>query len=169
MQVGRSDLEIAPALEETKSLTVLGAHIPSSPAISRYYLDAQFSEPKVVDFVAFRNHYTAFVTVKLKPWLSDTWITCNQGVSLMADLHFEEDAQDYHVIALPKEHPAVVSAGGLGSIRLYISQPSPRWLVSCEVFNKREHRILRDSRSTPAVENHFKGLTPLIPFRLRSI
>ena len=91
----------------------------------RHYIDVEFTEPTEVNFLSFRNHYTAFCTVKMKVWMIDTWITLVEGEKLMANLHNEHDAQNHYILRIQSaEHDTT----RIHCIRIYLSQPSPMWL-----------------------------------------
>ena len=67
------------------------------------------------------------------PVLKARWVTILSDHQLMADAHLENDAQARHSLALSGA-AAAASRGGAGdeperiaALRVYISQPSPRW------------------------------------------
>lgn len=79
-------------------------------------------EPARVKRIRVRNHYAAAASVYARLGSSGAWTRLRQGIRLMENAHFEDDAQAVHNIRI--NPPGMVHA-----ILLRVTQPSPRWNI----------------------------------------
>ena len=82
--------------------------------------------PAVVRFLAFRNHYAHAVTVRARD-AHGAWRDVLRDTRLMADPHYEDDATQIVVLELPGEGVSLDGQSASSCVRVYFSNPSPRW------------------------------------------
>ena len=82
--------------------------------------------PAVVRFLAFRNHYAHAVTVRARD-ANGVWRDVLRDTRLMADPHYEDDATQIVVLELPGEGVSLDGQSASSCVRVYFSNPSPRW------------------------------------------
>ncbi|XP_043564460.1 nicolin-1 isoform X1 [Chiloscyllium plagiosum] len=82
--------------------------------------------------IAFKNYYTAFLTVRLQRRLNSEsdrkllkWKTCIRDMCLMPNPHTENGSQDYFSI---HRDQMLFEPDGVVTVRLILRQPSPVWL-----------------------------------------
>jgi hypothetical protein len=78
--------------------------------------------------IQFRNFYCASLVIKQQQMCGDKlrWRTILEEKKLMADPHYEDDAQAWHSI-LESEFTAAYDPDGTKPFRFYLFQPSPHW------------------------------------------
>jgi hypothetical protein len=119
----------------------VASSLPTKPCVD--FVDARVNDaPGPVRFVAFRNHYASSVTVKVKLATKvpvktpagtlqnageSRWVTALRDVRAMEDCHHEDDAQALNALELPRVSPDGIALNGIVAIRVYASNPSPRW------------------------------------------
>ena len=119
----------------------VASSLPTKPCVD--FVDARVNDaPGPVRFVAFRNHYASSVTVKVKLATKvpvktpagtlqnageSRWVTALRDVRAMENCHHEDDAQALNALELPRVSPDGIALNGIVAIRVYASNPSPRW------------------------------------------
>jgi hypothetical protein len=102
----------------------------------RHYIDIDLNKRSKVQFLAFRNFYVASITVQVKTFsekdgLSADWKSVLTDYQLMADPHYEDDAQMAHVVNLTLDSVCKTiyadPTTSLSKLRVYLLQPSPLW------------------------------------------
>ena len=86
---------------------------------ARIYQDISLEAAAPLRFIVFRNFYSASITVKYRQD-NGAWATLVGDTRLMADAHFEDDAQLWHRIRVERVRH-------VKDLRFYLNQPSPNW------------------------------------------
>eukprot|EP00483_Globobulimina_turgida_P005594 UN05604 len=143
------------------------------------YQEIKFTEAINIEFITFRNFYCAFVTIhkyndKHETNKMDEWITILSKHQLMENGHFENDAQDSHIIhnsQFIKNESKSDETNKTSALRFYLIQPSSNWtsfglrdlmcytlikkqskhITARNVENKESHKIAELSK--PTVDN----------------
>lgn len=90
------------------------------------YIEIGFpSKPFSFFYLLFQNYYTAAIT--LKQLQRTTWVPILRSYKLTTSPHFENDAQNWHLIAATA-FSSDFQADNFPSLRIYLIQPSPNWL-----------------------------------------
>jgi hypothetical protein len=141
-----------------------------SARLSKLHLTLSFAQGKLppkLDYITFRNFYTSYITVKQlihTPEHTMMWRTVLHRHRLMADAHFEDDAQSSHVLRAEdfndKFEPDRVSV-----LRVYLYQPSPLW-GSYSLKNVECHSIVHASVATNQSEALLDDLSSLATLSL---
>ena len=136
----RVDTTPVPAQEVRVTVSPVARTVPSGP--HKRFVDVRLDGASVatVRSLAFRNHYAAFLTVKVRvstspgpdpahpaaagPVRAHRWIDLVVDRRLMADPHYEDDARRVHVVQLPD----AVTLDRDACLRAYFHNPSPRWV-----------------------------------------
>ena len=136
----RVDTTPVPAQEVRVTVSPVARTVPSGP--HKRFVDVRLDGASVatVRSLAFRNHYAAFLTVKVRvstspdpdpahpaaagPVRAHRWIDLVVDRRLMADPHYEDDAHAVHVVQLPD----AVTLDRDVCLRAYFHNPSPRWV-----------------------------------------
>jgi hypothetical protein len=119
-------------LGEPQRVDELGANRRSS----RLTQEVFFSPPVRLRGLAFQNYYAAAVSVHVRGRAppgdpdaqSSSWHLALGPLQLMADPHFEDDAQEWHSVdlAAPQLAPPEI-LDSVHAMRLTYTQPSPSW------------------------------------------
>lgn len=109
-----------------------------------------FGKPVSVEEITFKNHYTAYVTVRLLRRTSGQdgpakWFTALRDLPLMDNPHTERGSQDYCSI---HRKQMLVEADQVVSVRLILRQPSSAWLA----FSLEEIKIFPHIEPEPEKE-----------------
>ncbi|XP_039189977.1 nicolin-1 isoform X4 [Crotalus tigris] len=98
-------------------------------------IDVSFPHSQTTDLqaVAFKNYYTAFLTLRVQRQSSaddgnespSKWVTCLRNFCLMPNLHTEEGSQNYFSIS---RHQMLCDVDQVAAMRFILRQPSPVWL-----------------------------------------
>ena len=114
-----------------REVTVVASQLrrsqPSGPCVR--FVDLALprgAPPAVVQFLAFRNHYAYAVTVRARD-AHGAWRDVLRDTRLMADPHYEDDATQIVVLELPGEGVSLDGQSASSCVRVYFSNPSPRW------------------------------------------
>lgn len=121
-----SSRRVAPR-EATVVASQLRRSQPSGPCMR--FVDLALprgAPPAVVRFLAFRNHYAHAVTVRARD-AHGAWRDVLRDTRLMADPHYEDDATQIVVLELPGEGVSLDGQSASSCVRVYFSNPSPRW------------------------------------------
>ena len=121
-----SSRRVAPR-EGTVVASQLRRSQPSGPCVR--FVDLALprgAPPAVVQFLAFRNHYAYAVTVRARD-AHGAWRDVLRDTRLMADPHYEDDATQIVVLELPGEGVSLDGQSASSCVRVYFSNPSPRW------------------------------------------
>ena len=121
-----SSRRVAPR-EATVVASQLRRSQPSGPCVR--FVDLALprgAPPAVVRFLAFRNHYAHAVTVRARD-AHGAWRDVLRDTRLMADPHYEDDATQIVVLELPGEGVSLDGQSSSSCVRVYFSNPSPRW------------------------------------------
>ena len=121
-----SSRRVAPR-EATVVASQLRRSQPSGPCVP--FVDLALprgAPPAVVRFLAFRNHYAHAVTVRARD-AHGAWRDVLRDTRLMADPHYEDDATQIVVLELPGEGVSLDGQSASSCVRVYFSNPSPRW------------------------------------------
>jgi len=90
------------------------------------YIELGFpAKPFRFFYLLFQNYYTAAIT--LKQLQLDAWITVLRAHKLTNAPHFENDAQNWHLVAATSFSSEFLPEG-FSKLRIYLTQPSPNWL-----------------------------------------
>eukprot|EP00455_Lapot_gusevi_P006126 TRINITY_DN12618_c0_g1_i2.p1 TRINITY_DN12618_c0_g1~~TRINITY_DN12618_c0_g1_i2.p1 ORF type:complete len:211 (+),score=3.78 TRINITY_DN12618_c0_g1_i2:92-634(+) len=91
------------------------------------YQQIAFSSPIQLSHITFRNYYCASISVKQLQRVNEkrVWRTILKK-PLMEDPHYEDDAQNYHVIH-SSQFNQKYSPDDVIALRFYLVQPSPNW------------------------------------------
>ncbi|XP_060691226.1 nicolin-1 isoform X1 [Hemiscyllium ocellatum] len=99
-----------------------------------YVIEVTFPRERIINLqsIAFKNYYTAFLTVRLQRRLNSEsdrkllkWKTCIRDMCLMPNPHTENGSQDYFSI---HRDQMLFEPDGVVTVRLILRQPSPVWL-----------------------------------------
>ncbi|KDO32341.1 hypothetical protein SPRG_02820 [Saprolegnia parasitica CBS 223.65] len=102
---------------------------PTGPRVKRVQVTL-LSPPARLTHISFQNYYTASLRVDQVLFSGKT--TCVvANLSLMAKAHYEDDAQNWHVLKLD-QLPGLDAARATGFV-LYLTQPSPLWDKVCQM------------------------------------
>ena len=136
------------------------------------YQEIRFAEPVNIEFITFRNFYCAFVTIhKLNDNHAvnggDEWITILSKYQLMKNGHYENDAQNSHIIhhsqfiidsdsdENEEENQAVrCNTEKTSALRFYLIQPSSNWTsfglrdLMCYTLTKKQDRKMKESSTS---------------------
>nr|XP_057911291.1 nicolin-1 isoform X1 [Doryrhamphus excisus] len=99
-----------------------------------------FGKSVNIEAVAFKNYYTAFVSVRLQrrspsqEAVAAKWVTAVRDLPLMKNPHTEAGSQDFYAIHRTQMQ---VEPDHVTSLRLILRQPSSAWLT----FNLEDIRI----------------------------
>uniref|UniRef100_A0A2D4FT56 Nicolin-1 n=2 Tax=Micrurus TaxID=8634 RepID=A0A2D4FT56_MICCO len=98
-------------------------------------IDVSFPHSQTTDLqaVAFKNYYTAFLTLRVQRQSSaddgtespSKWVTCLRNFCLMPNPHAEEGSQNYFSIS---RHQMLCDVDQVAAMRFILRQPSPVWL-----------------------------------------
>ena len=90
------------------------------------YHEIRFAEAIKIEFITFRNFYCAFVSIH-KLTESDEWIAVLSKHQLMKNGHYENDAQNSHII---RSDQFIKTAANTktSALRFYLIQPSSNWI-----------------------------------------
>ena len=107
------------------------------------YQEIRFAEAVNIEFITFRNFYCAFVTIhrlkdKHAATRGDEWVTILSKYQLMKNGHYENDAQNSHIIHhsqfiinTEKENTTSINSKQVSektsALRFYLIQPSSNW------------------------------------------
>ena len=104
------------------------------------HFDAHCSRPaQALRCIEFRNYYSAWINIKQRvkeDRQNSSWVKLLSRRQLMANAHFEDDAQNWHRIWVSELDPAHFSPRGAalgkgsvgGVLRIEVAQPSPTWV-----------------------------------------
>mmetsp|Transcript_14497 Transcript_14497/g.27844 ORF Transcript_14497/g.27844 Transcript_14497/m.27844 type:complete len:249 (-) Transcript_14497:416-1162(-) len=126
-------------------------HTLSKPP-ARHFVDISIEQPAKVEHLSFRNHYVAHIIVKAKGYKENVgvhknWTTILPKYLLMTDPHYEDDAQNNHIISLPM----VLGIDLVAKLRIYLVQPSPRWHA---LDFKLEHIFAYTNGDVSSIQQH---------------
>lgn len=124
----------------------LEAHVTSSWSTAagprQHLIEVTFpGAPVTVDYVSFRNSYTAAITIShtatraegdpLQPMhmkgRAPTWQIVVARLALMADPHCEDDAHGYHELVPARHFAKDFDHRRVTRLRICCTQPSPSW------------------------------------------
>eukprot|EP01084_Bolivina_argentea_P117637 208875_1 len=99
------------------------------------YQEIRFAEPINIELITFRNFYCAFVTIhkyndNYEVNTDGEWITILENYQLMKNGHYENDAQNTHIIhnsQFIKNNPNSEQNNKTSALRFYLIQPSSNW------------------------------------------
>jgi len=118
---------------------------PTGPC--KVYVDLVLEEGigvgAVIKVLAFKNHFAQYVTVRVRD-RHGAWSDVLRDQQLMQNPHYEDDARLTCVLEMPDG----VWLEPKGAIRLYFSNPSPRW---ADVGNV-EHVAVYDAGDVDDIE-----------------
>ncbi|XP_075688125.1 nicolin-1 [Rhinoderma darwinii] len=110
-------------------------------------IEVAFPGSQAVDVreISFKNHYTAYLTVRIRQRRKNktaTWRTCVRNLRLMPNPHVEEGSQEYVSLYRPQ---MLCEADNVTSVRFILRQPSPVW----RSFTLEELQINPPGRQSP--------------------
>ncbi|GAB5365419.1 hypothetical protein AAMO2058_001056300 [Amorphochlora amoebiformis] len=114
------------------------------PPVLVYY-EVKFGSPVQVGFLCFRNFYCASISVKGLAYIEEgkaNWKIMIRRHPLMKDPHFEDDAQDQHIIS-SQQFEESFGHRPVTAVRFYLYQPSPNW----ESYNLMDMRCYTTSKA----------------------
>ncbi|OQS01171.1 hypothetical protein ACHHYP_01764 [Achlya hypogyna] len=98
------------------------SRLPSGPRIKRLVVGLE--APARLSHLSFQNYYTASLRIDQVAAGGGT-VTLLETYPLMVNVHFEDDAQNWHVIK--KEQLHGLDTTRATSFVFYLNQPSPLW------------------------------------------
>ncbi|CAM9272949.1 unnamed protein product, partial [Sphacelaria rigidula] len=115
------------------SKSVRNCSLANTPRPRLLLMPDQVSESaqKRLDAIVFRNFYCSHISIKQcragRNAKSDPWVTILRDRALMENPHFEDDAQDWHVISVEEFDQELYDPDSMAPLRVYLYQPSPMW------------------------------------------
>eukprot|EP01028_Stygiella_incarcerata_P005794 TRINITY_DN2405_c0_g1_i1.p1 TRINITY_DN2405_c0_g1~~TRINITY_DN2405_c0_g1_i1.p1 ORF type:complete len:205 (+),score=32.19 TRINITY_DN2405_c0_g1_i1:62-676(+) len=108
---------------------------PDGPDIRPHSFILELTTPRMVNFLEFENYYAAQVSITTRRKGSDAWSQVVRDVTLMNNVHVENEGQLHHRIPFDFHHPVT-------EVRVFFWQPSPVWkeygLRNVKLLCKRE-------------------------------
>lgn len=91
------------------------------------YIDVTLSTSARLGLLLFQNYYTSAITVKQRLDSSLQYVTVLKDYRLMASPHFENDAQNWHLLSA-SQFNSKFNSTQCKVLRVYLKQLSPNWI-----------------------------------------
>ena len=128
------------------------------------YQEIRFAEPIDIEFITFRNFYCAYITID--KYIDSEWETILRKYQLMKNGHFENDAQNSHIIHQQQfigngnENEKENDISATTALRFYLIQPSSNWtsfglrdLMCYTTIKKPKINLENQQNDTETIEN----------------